>query len=201
MSARRPPAPPPGMILPKCMEDAIAAGEMKRPRPEQANKGLALERALNDAHAAYRARGVVVAKFPTPTRRVKTKTGIVWVQTGAPVVDFIGAIASGTGIVLEAKSTSEPRWSLGMLTDEQQTFLRDWPGFKLVIVEFSTPAIRSVWALPSLVVERDRRRGVKSYQHPEMVTTRTTGPSIDDVGVKLFGVDWLPALAVGKEWR
>lgn len=188
------------MLLPKCLEEAIAAGKAKRPHPEHANKGLGLEHALETQHREYARRGIIVEKFPTPTRRVKTKTGVAWVQSGARVVDFIGVLSSGLGVVVEAKSTGDPRWSLGMLEDDQRVFLRRWPAFKLVVVEFTTPELRSVWAIPATALDDLEARGVKSLPHPAHLA-RGDDPRMNEVGVQLAGVDWLTALQVERPWR
>jgi hypothetical protein len=167
----------------------------------QADRGSAFEDLLERQNAVYRSRAVAhVVKVPTeivvhgPMRRG------MW--PGAhparkSTVDYLGVIgtpaAPGRAVALEAKSTSQDRWSPAVIPQHQREELARWHALGALAAVLLLwdgvlgPAV--VWAIPwPAVAERLRARHAWRRDRPE--------GGVRPVPARCGPLDYLDALGV-----
>lgn len=85
------------------------------------NRGKPLELAIGRAARAYRREGrLALVRQHTPT--ATGKDGFMQYSAAAPI-DFLGTLAGGKALAVEAKSTSGTSWPIAELREDQQTAL------------------------------------------------------------------------------
>lgn len=87
-----------------------------------ANRGSALEDLLARQHALYEARGVAwVRKHPTPWTPTRRGGKVVGGRpTGFATADFLGVLAGGRGVALEAKECGAPSFPWSRIPPQQR---------------------------------------------------------------------------------
>lgn len=112
-----------------------------------AGRGAGFEELLAFTHAVYARRGwALVQKVSVPVRLTHERagSGFVGFYAGKSTVDFVGCLAGGRGVALDAKSTRNRTripWNVTHFPSHQQEFLRHWAstgGLALLLVQFST---------------------------------------------------------------
>ena len=117
-----------------------------------ANKGRAFENLLIHSAAAYRRKNqAAIDKIPTSwiVQRAGKKIVSAFPEKKSGV-DFMGIVANGRPIAIEAKSTQErTRFPLDMIEQHQYSFLQQFHqlgGIAFVLIEFAK--LRKVYRLP-----------------------------------------------------
>jgi recombination protein U len=122
-----------------------------------AGRGTDFEQLLEYSHAIYASKQVaLIQKVAVPVRLTRERAaqgrGFVGYYAGKSTVDFIGVLANGRGIALDAKSTRNRTripWDTTHFPPHQQQFLRDWSahgGQALILVEFNV--LQRFFAIP-----------------------------------------------------
>lgn len=119
-----------------------------------ANRGAALEQLVEQANAAYLARGTAtVQKVPTPTKALRDGHGGVKVVRERSTVDFLGTWG-GRPVAFDAKMCREGSFPLKNLHDHQVGFLQDWEragGYAFLLIWHEPTDARSLLPLALLM--------------------------------------------------
>ena len=106
-----------------------------------ANRGMKLEKLINDANTFYQKEGVaVITKIPTEFIPIRRGGSVVSAKVAhKSVCDYIG-VFEGIPVAIEAKSTKQKRISYDEVQPHQEKFLDDWVesgGRAFVLVAFN----------------------------------------------------------------
>ena len=157
-----------------------------------ANRGAALEEALEYQHHVYRSAGIAdIRKLPTDWH-VTARRGVgaerAWAAVPArkSAVDYLGFLMDGTGrhVGVEAKQTAADRWPLSSLPEHQRAYLAavDRAGGVAGVVLWWTG--RGVlWAVPWAALAAEMAAGRRSLRFAGGSPLAVRG-----------GADYLPAL-------
>ena len=117
-----------------------------------ANRGQGFERLLTHSAAAYRRKNqALIDKIPTSwiVQRAGKRIVSAFPEKKSGV-DYIGIIATGRPVAIEAKSTIErTRFPLSLVEPHQVDFLKQWHtlgGIAFLLVEFAK--LREVYRIP-----------------------------------------------------
>lgn len=142
----------------------------------QANRGQGFERLLTRSAAVYRLKNqALIDKIPTSwiVQRAGKRIVSAFPEKKSGV-DYIGIIASGRPVAIEAKSTIErTRFPLSLVERHQFDFLEQWHtlgGISFLLVEFSK--LREIYRVPFTLlqeyVEAAEAGGRKSIPYEEI---------------------------------
>ena len=126
---------------------------MARPGPTgRANRGKGLEDALEAQHDAYAAQGFAFVKRQYPKvikrgRRAGAAAGQALFAASPLAVDFMGALADGRGVAIEAKETAGETLRVDAVTEAQRAFMRTWPATGHLVVSLLIERRRRVYAV------------------------------------------------------
>lgn len=188
-----------------------ADGDEREYDPDRANRGKGLEDALDAMHEVYRARGLAdvvqqFAKVVVSGRKSKRPGEAVHVVKTPRVADFMGSLASGRSVALEAKRFTWdeddgglPRFPFKACTDGQIAFMRRWPGVGVLVIEGRIRGRLSAWAVPfahylAALDASIRRSSGGGRRRAAPGAASWSCPELDVLGVRLDGVDWLRAV-------
>lgn len=112
-----------------------------------AGRGRSFEQLLDLTHQVYaRHHWALIQSVAVPVRLTRERAaqghGFVGYYAAKSTVDFVGVLAGGRGIALDAKSTrlkTRMAWDPSHFPLHQQRFLRQWAeqgGLALIVVEF-----------------------------------------------------------------
>lgn len=120
-----------------------------------ANRGRALELAIEQANASYRAHGIaVVEKVAVPTKVIRDNRtdGPLKVVREKSSVDFIGTW-QGVPVAFDAKETNVQALPLANIHDHQYEFMRRWEaagGRAFLLIWYGPDA--AVYLMPMIVL-------------------------------------------------
>ena len=147
-----------------------------------ANRGIPFERALESQHATYRRQNQArIVKVPTDViPGGRTKAGKPVFRRGPKTVDFLGELAGGKAIAIEAKETSERgRFPFSMVTRHQTQWMREWTGVGLLLIHSKIQ--RQVYGVSFAEFIRSLDAGHRSM----------TWRRLRESGATVKGYDWL----------
>ena len=145
-------------------------------RSLQANRGQGFERLITRSAAIYRQKNqALIDKIPTSwvVQRAGKRIVSAFPEKKSGV-DYIGIIATGRPIAIEAKSTIErTRFPLSLIEPHQYDFLKQWHtlgGFAFILLEFSK--LREIYRIPFVLlqeyIEAAAAGGRKSIPYEEI---------------------------------
>ena len=171
-------------------------------RPDRANRGMDLEHALAVQHEIYRREGRAYlvqqfARVVTRGRKAGAAQGQALHVAATPrVADYLGALADGRSVAVEAKDAAHARFRLDAVTAGQRDFMRRWPGLGVLVVRSREHGC--AWALSFAAYLAAYDAATPTAGRRAHGTASLDRARLDALGVRLRGVDWLATTDHGE---
>lgn len=150
-----------------------------------AGNGKALERALSAVHDSYWENSLAWMTKANPEARV-VRRRLVWAEVGPP--DYLGCLAGGRLVALEAKESHEPNWRMSKLKVHQAEALdkvRAMGGMSFIVFCWGDVDYRlAPW---------DRIRDIW-WNHHQFGTRPASLKKSDPRLITMTGADWLSSI-------